>query len=156
MPTAGLSILPTFIELAESHIFPKHFEFVGIDVCLDGNCPAMSKHQLLQIGLNLKQSAMWPKSSGLLKSTANSYHILSFELLLFAHSPQNLNTPKSLHPTGQLQLRQPFDNIKQAILSNPCLKRFNHQRLIVLRTDFSSQGLATLSVNLATMMRQLQ
>ena len=46
MPTAGLSILPTIT--GKSHIFPKCFEFVGIDVCLDGNCPAMSKHQLLK------------------------------------------------------------------------------------------------------------
>jgi hypothetical protein len=34
--------------LRKSHIFPKHFKFVGIDVCSDGNHPAMSKHQLLQ------------------------------------------------------------------------------------------------------------
>jgi hypothetical protein len=29
------------LSLWKSHIFPKGFEFVGIDVCLDGNCPAM-------------------------------------------------------------------------------------------------------------------
>jgi hypothetical protein len=36
------------LSLRKSHIFPKRFEFVGIDVCLDGICPAMSKHQLLE------------------------------------------------------------------------------------------------------------
>jgi hypothetical protein len=36
------------LSLRKSHIFPKRFEFVGIDVCLDGNCPAMSKHQLFE------------------------------------------------------------------------------------------------------------
>jgi hypothetical protein len=33
-----------------------------------------------------------------------------------------------------------MDDLKEAILSNPCLMRFNHKRLIVLRTDFSSRG----------------
>jgi hypothetical protein len=36
------------LSLLKSHIFPKRFEFVGIDICLDGNCPVMSKHQLLE------------------------------------------------------------------------------------------------------------
>ena len=34
--------------LEKTHIFPKRFEFVGINVCLDGNRPAMSNHQLLK------------------------------------------------------------------------------------------------------------
>jgi hypothetical protein len=34
--------------LCNSCIFSKRFEFVGIDVCPDRNCPAMSKHQLLE------------------------------------------------------------------------------------------------------------
>jgi len=33
-----------------------------------------------------------------------------------------------------------MDNLKEVILSDPCLMRFNHKRLIVLCTDFSSQG----------------
>jgi hypothetical protein len=36
------------LSLRKSHIFPKRFEFVGIDVGPDGNRPAMSKHQLLK------------------------------------------------------------------------------------------------------------
>ena len=35
------------LSLKKSRIFSKRFEFVGIDVCPDGNRPAMSKHQLL-------------------------------------------------------------------------------------------------------------
>jgi hypothetical protein len=34
--------------LRKSHIFPKHFKFVGFDVYLDVNCPAISKHQHLK------------------------------------------------------------------------------------------------------------
>jgi hypothetical protein len=36
------------LSLRKSHIFPKRFKFVGIDMRLDGNCPAMSKHQLYE------------------------------------------------------------------------------------------------------------
>ncbi len=35
------------LSLKKSHIFPKQFKFVGVDVSPDGNCPAMSKHSLL-------------------------------------------------------------------------------------------------------------
>ena len=28
--------------LCKSRLFPKRFEFVGVDVCNDGNCPAQS------------------------------------------------------------------------------------------------------------------
>jgi hypothetical protein len=33
-----------------------------------------------------------------------------------------------------------MDNVKDAILSNPCLMCFNHNRLVVLHTNFSSCG----------------
>ena len=33
-----------------------------------------------------------------------------------------------------------MDNVKDAILSNPCLMHFNHNHLIVLCTNFSSHG----------------
>jgi hypothetical protein len=36
------------LNLGKSHFFPRCFEFVGIDVCTEGNRPAKSNHQLLQ------------------------------------------------------------------------------------------------------------
>jgi hypothetical protein len=36
------------LSLRKSCIFSKHFQFVGIDVYPDRNCPAMSKRQLLE------------------------------------------------------------------------------------------------------------
>jgi hypothetical protein len=36
------------LSLKKSHFFPKHLEFVGINVSLDWNQPAMSKHKLLK------------------------------------------------------------------------------------------------------------
>ena len=40
-----------------------------------------------------------------------------------------------------------FDDMKEAILSDPCLLRFDFQKLIVLRTDFSkvASGLCCVS-----------
>ena len=55
------------LSLCKSCIFSKRFEFVGIDVCPDGNCPAMSKHQLLEhwpqavISLTQKQICKYTK-----------------------------------------------------------------------------------------------
>ena len=40
------------LSLKKSFIFPIRFEFVGNDVCPEGNRPAQSKHQLLE---------SWPK-----------------------------------------------------------------------------------------------
>ena len=103
------------------------------------------------IGLNPKQSATWPKLSGLLNSTANSFHILNFGLLLFAHSPQNLNTPKTLHPTGQPQPRQPL-----TISSRPFSLTLASNGSTINASLSSGQtshpmGLAMLSANLVTM-----
>jgi hypothetical protein len=36
------------LNLGKSHFFPRHFEFVGINVRHEGNRPAKSKHQLLE------------------------------------------------------------------------------------------------------------
>ena len=36
------------LSLKKSKLFPQRFEFVGVNVCTDGNRPAQSKHQLLQ------------------------------------------------------------------------------------------------------------
>ena len=33
-----------------------------------------------------------------------------------------------------------FDKMRLAILSNPCLRRFDHHTLLVLHTDFSANG----------------
>ena len=36
------------LSLAKSHFFPKHLEFIGINVPPNGNRPAMSKHKLIK------------------------------------------------------------------------------------------------------------
>jgi hypothetical protein len=128
------------LSLRKSHIFHKHFEFIGIDVCLDGNHPAMSKHQLLK---------HWPQPetvcdvAKIIKfAQFYSKFIPHFELwiaLLWALTTK-FEYIKNVAPHWSAPAQAAFDDIKQAILSDSCLKRFNHQRLIVLQTDFSSQG----------------
>jgi hypothetical protein len=128
------------LSLLKSHIFPKHFEFVGIDGCSDGDCPAMSKHQLLE---------HWPQPE-IVHDVAKivgfvqfySKFIPQFELRI---APlRDLTTkfeymdPVTPHWTSAAQ--NSFKDIKQSILLDPCLMHFNHQRLIVLRTNFSSPG----------------
>ena len=48
MPVGSLSV-PEFIFVPKKCLFfPDRLEFVGIDVCKDGNKPAQSKHDLLK------------------------------------------------------------------------------------------------------------
>ncbi len=82
-----------------------------------------------------------------------SVYIHHFELLI---APLREITIKSEYtdpvaPLWSDAAQRSLDNVKEAILSDPCLMRFNHNRLIVLRTDFSAKGLASLFANLAQM-----
>jgi hypothetical protein len=100
----------------------------------------MSKHQLLQ---------HWPQPEFVrdvakIVGFAQFYgkFIPQFELriaplrdLITAHE---YTVPAAPHWTTSCQ--NSFEDIKHAILSDPCLKCFDHNRLIVLRTDFSSKG----------------
>jgi hypothetical protein len=50
---------------------------------------------------------------------------------------------------GPLWMPKPqgaWDNLKGAILSDPCIQRFDHCKLIVLQTDFSSLGFGFISL----------
>ena len=41
-------------------------------------------------------------------------------------------------PHWNADAKSEFDDIKNAILSDPCLKRFDYKKLVILQTDFSS------------------
>jgi hypothetical protein len=128
------------LSLKKSRIFSKRFEFAGIDVCPDGNRPAMSKHQLL---------VHWPlpefvRDVAKIVGFAQFYgkFIPQFELRI---SPlrdliTKLEYTEPVAPHWTTAAQDSFDDIKHAILSDPCLKRFDHNCLIVLRSDFSSKG----------------
>ncbi len=120
------------LSLQKSHIFPKCFKFVGIDVCSDRNCPAMSKHQLLEHWPQPETARDIAKIIGFAQFYSKS--IPQFELwiapLCDLTTKLEYTDPVSKHWTTAAQ--DSFNNIKQAILSNPCLKHFDHQHLIVL------------------------
>jgi hypothetical protein len=128
------------LSLRKSRIFSKRFEFVGIDVCSDRNRPAMSKHQLLE---------HWPQPEFVrdvakIVGFAQFYEkfIPQFELRIapLRDLITKFEYTKPVAPHWTTAAQNSFDDIKQAILSNPCLKRFDHNRLIVLRTNFLSKG----------------
>jgi hypothetical protein len=64
--------------LKKSHIFPKQFEFIGIDVCPDSNQPAMSKQQLLHQWLSPVIVCNVTKFVGFMQSY--SHFIPNFEI----------------------------------------------------------------------------
>ncbi len=128
------------LSLRKRNIFLKRFTFVGIDICLDGNCPAMSTHQLLE---------HWPQPE-IVRDVAKlvgfaqfySKFIPQFELQIapLHHLITMFEYMDPVKPNWTTAAQDSFEDIKQAILSDPCLMGFNHQQLIVLCTDFSSCG----------------
>jgi hypothetical protein len=131
---------PLSLSLLKRHIFPKCFDFVGIDVCLDGNRPTMSKHQPLE---------HWPQPE-IVRDVAKivgfaqfySKFIPQFELqivpLCDLTTKFEYTDPVTLLWTSVAQ--DSFEDIQQSVLLDSCLMHFNHQQLIVLCTNFSSRG----------------
>ncbi len=128
------------LSLKKSFIFPKRFEFVGNNVTPKGYRPAQSKHELLHT---------WPQPE-IIRDVAKiigfsqfySKYIPHFELRV--SSLWKLTTTREYtDPVADLwteECQHAFDDIRDAIISDPCMLRFNHRCLIVLRTDFSAKG----------------
>ncbi len=123
----------------KSHFFPMRFEFVGIDVSLDGNRPAMSKHKLSQ---------SWPAPS-LVCNVARFVGFLQFYskfipcFKLCAELLRTVMLREYIEPIGDMwtpDVQSTFDYLRNSILKNPCLSHFDLAKLTVLRTDFSSMG----------------
>jgi hypothetical protein len=127
------------LNLCKSFIFPPRFEFVGIDVCDDGNQPAKSKHTLHQT---------WPPPE-LVHDVAKFIGFAQFYSRFIHHfeiciAPlcklTKLEYTESVAPHWTPAAQAALDDMKEAILSDPCLLGFDYQKLIVLRTDFSMDG----------------
>jgi hypothetical protein len=125
------------LSLKKLHIFVKWFEFVGVDVCIDGNQPAMSKHQLLNT---------WTAPE-LVRNVAKFVCFIQFYACFIPHFEVRITTLRVVLQNEYTDLINPywsdnakaaFEEMRQAILSNPCLRRFNHHKLLVLCTDFSA------------------
>ena len=115
-------------------MFPRRFEFVGIDVCPEGNRPAKSKHQLLE---------RWPAPE-LVRDVAKflgyvqfySRFIPNFEIRVEA-----LRSVTKQEYTEDGVAQAAWEDLKGSILADPCIQRFDHRKLIVLRTDFFRKGI---------------
>jgi hypothetical protein len=127
------------LKLSKSHIFPTRFEFVGVDVCADGNRPAQSKHVLLQTWTDPVEVRCAAKFCGF--AQFYSRWIPNFELRI--KTLRSITTNEFSDPIGpywSTDAVKEFDDIRMALLSDPVIRRFDHTKLIVLRTDFSSLG----------------
>ena len=127
------------LSLPKAKIFPKRFEFVGVDVCPDGNRPASSKHVLLTTWPDPIEVRDVAKFIGF--GQFYSRFIPNFELRIIP-----LRTITSHEYSTRLdglwtdEAKASYDDIKSAILDDPCIQRFDHTKLIILRTDFSALG----------------
>jgi hypothetical protein len=127
------------LSLKKSHIFPKCFEFVGVDVCADGNRPAQSEHHLLH---------HWVMPI-IIRNVAKFVSFLQFYSRFIPHfevrilslcklMKEDYSSTLGLAWTSTHQAV--FDELRNAILDDPCLKQYDHQKLLILCTDFSADG----------------
>jgi hypothetical protein len=107
---------------------------VGNYVCKEGNCPAQSKHHLL---------STWPE---LIRDIAKFIHFVQFYSMYIHHFELRI-TPlheltinhectKPVAPIWTDAAQQALDDLKGAILSNPCLMHFNHKCIVVIRLGY--------------------
>jgi hypothetical protein len=139
------------LSLKKLHIFPKWFKFVGIDVSPNSNRPAMSNHQLLQ---------HWPSPMivcGVAKFVGfmqfYSRFILNFKIritLLCKLLSKDYTT--MLGHMWTTEAAAAFNDMHWAILKDPCLRWYDHRKLLVLCTDFSSKGFGYITCSLPTTM----
>ena len=110
------------LSLKKSHIFPKQFELVGVDVSPDGNRPAMSKHSLLH---------HWPAPK-LVRDIAKFVGFTQFYSCFIPHFKQCIGAlcavmmNKYTDPVGPYwspDAKTAFLDIRSALLSDPCLKQ---------------------------------
>jgi hypothetical protein len=127
------------LSLMKLHIFVKRFEFIGVDVCINGNQPAQSKHQLIKT---------WPAPE-LVRDVAKFARFIQFYAWFIPHFEVRIAPLRvilqneysdQLEPYWSITAKAAFDKMRQAILSDPCLRHFDHCKLLVLCTDFYING----------------
>ncbi len=123
------------LNLRKSHIFPSRFEFVGIDICADGNRPAQSKHTLLKTWPAPKTVCDVAKFIGFAQLCLHFIH--NFELgvaPLGKITKQEYTNPVAQYWSNAAQ--NSLDAMKNAILADPCVLHSDYRKLIVLWTNF--------------------
>ena len=107
---------------------PEQMEFVGHDMCTDGNRPAQSKHSLLKT---------WPS----FKVARDIHSFLGFLIFYNSYIPNFEQRVKSLRNLAKLDLDTVVDSLMagehhkaredmiMAILSDPCVARWDFNRI---------------------------
>ena len=127
------------LSLKKSHFFPKRFKFVGIDVSPDGNRPAMSKHELLKHWPTPTLVCDFASFVGFLQFY--SKFIPCFELRSAPlHAIMAQEYTKTIGSSWNSEAQNTFDELRKAVLSDPCLRRYDPSKLTILRMDFSAKG----------------
>lgn len=127
------------LSLKKSFFFPDRVEFVGHDVCTNGNRPAMSKHALLKA---------WPKFITV-RDVAGFVGFINFYSPYIPNCELRMSKLRGLlkleyetrvegHYTPAHEDER--EDLLQALLADPCLARYNHKLRCYLRTDWSRFG----------------
>jgi hypothetical protein len=137
------------LNLCKSHFFPKWFEFVGINMCVDGNRPEKLKHALLKT---------WPvpelvRDIGKFISFAQfySHFIHHFELRIVPlHKRTQHKYTDPVAPLCTEAAQKALDDMKFAIISDPCLQHFDHHSWSCCTPTFRAWALDMCSSSPAT------
>jgi hypothetical protein len=116
------------LNLRKSFIFPPRFEFVGIDVCNDGNRPAKSKHDLLQTWPQPELVQDVAKFIGFAQFYSRFIHHFELRIAPLRELTTKLEFTESAAPHWTNDAQAALDDVRNAILSDPCLQRFDHQK----------------------------
>ncbi|MFN3129889.1 reverse transcriptase domain-containing protein, partial [Roseibium sp.] len=127
------------LSLTKSLFFNPRIEFVGQDLCADGNRPAQSKHKLLQSWPTFRIARDIASFLGFINFYSKYIPFMEQRIshlrALAKKLPDMDSSVSSLLQDVHLKER---DDIIQAILSDPCLQRYDPDWRTYLSTDFSA------------------
>eukprot|EP00984_Skeletonema_dohrnii_P006306 scaffold2258_cov84-Skeletonema_dohrnii-CCMP3373.AAC.7 len=129
------------LNLKKCHFFAPRTEYVGTDVCIEGNRPAQSKHQLLNAWPAFRTARDVASFVGFIAFYSKyipqfEQRILNLRALLRNNPNMETNIEALLQPIHASER----DDMINAILSDPCLQRYRADFRTYLSTDFCKRG----------------
>jgi hypothetical protein len=109
------------LNLCKSHFFPECFEFVGINVCANGNWPAKSKHNLLLTWPGPEFVRDVAKFIGFCQLYSLFVHHFELRIAPLRKLTKHEYT-NSIKPLWMDAAHTAWEDMRTAIVSNPCLR----------------------------------